>query len=205
MTAEQKRELWLKRMLPALAIMVIYFALISQHFTDQLEKAQTDYESIMRRGVSEAALPGIEAQKDHLTREITQLKESVNTVRKGLTGKGLIDPDSDNVQVIEQISELMDQYHLRLISEDQIDDFPVDKLPVSLRDTQTWVNKILARPSEQLRILEIRFNGDYQDTFAALTALVERQFNVIPVSLTMEEDTQGRRAGRLLWVLKLWV
>lgn len=205
MSPEQKRELWLKRLLPALAVMILYFVLVNGHFSEKLEKAQNDYEGLVKRGISVAALPGVRSQKSRLNTEINKLKAEDKVIRASLTDQGLIKPVEENIAAITVISSVMEQHHLRVLSENRVSNFNSDQLPLSLRDTQAWLNKILGHKDEEMRILDIHFSGRYQDTYYALRALAEQKFNAIPVSLTMLEDEGANRPGHLLWVLKLWV
>ncbi len=51
MTAEQKRERLLKRMLPALAITVIYFVFLSHIMVEQKTKAEESFNQLNMQGI----------------------------------------------------------------------------------------------------------------------------------------------------------
>ena len=84
MTPEEKRERLLKRILPCMAITIIYFIFISGTLSEKMTKAETDYTNLMRKGISAASLPGVMKQQGQAQTQISALEKKHNEFKQQL-------------------------------------------------------------------------------------------------------------------------
>lgn len=104
MTPEQQREQWLKRILPALGVLVVYFVIISGFVTEKSKKAEAQYVSLQQKGVDAAALPGIEQQQRGIREEIAKLEQEDKAMRDALAANsGFLSRSGSSNDVIERI------------------------------------------------------------------------------------------------------
>lgn len=75
---EEKRERLLKRILPGMAITIIYFIFISGTLSEKKIKAEDNYTSLMRKGISTASLPGVIKQQSQTQTQISGLEKQHN-------------------------------------------------------------------------------------------------------------------------------
>ncbi len=209
MTPEQQRELWLKRMLPALVVLVPYFVFFSGMLSAGAEKARQDYESLMAQGISSDALPGMNRQLNRLHREIDSLRKKNQTLHSQLQGNDdFLARTGSSIETVARLSELLAVNHLRIIEEKHHAQVSIETLPRSLRDTRHWLRDALSVTDTGVNILELRFTGDYLDTLRAMQALAGRHYKALPVSLSMRlPDTtdNGFAAEKPEWSLRLWL
>lgn len=232
MTPEQKREQWLKRALPALVVLVVYFAFISGFITEKSKKAEEQYTTIKQKGINAALLPGIEQQQKAIDTEIAELEKTDKAIHASLAANsGFLAKTSSANEAIEQISVILSAHHLQVLDEKRKDKPDVTALPRSLRDTEHWLKDILsadapppvpvlpaagqaptlAKPPEkkdpELNIWTIRYVGNYLDNYRALTEILTSNVKALPVSLTMQANkaANGQHGGAREWVLVLWL
>lgn len=221
MTPEQQREQWLKRILPALGVLVIYFAIISHFVTDKSKKAEDQYVGLQQKGVNAAALPGIELQQREISEEIAKLELEDKATRDALAANGgfLARSGSPN-DAIEKISLILAKHNLQVLDEKRNDKPVIDALPRSLRDTRHWLKDMMsaepvANPGagvapttansddKNLNIWTVRYVGAYLDNYRALSALMASDTKALPVSLTMQAYKSN--TGKQEWLLTLWL
>lgn len=221
MTPEQQREQWLKRILPALGVLVIYFVIISSFVTEKSKKAEAQYVGLQQKGVDAAALPGIEQQQREIREEVAKLELEDKTMHDALAANsGFLSKSGSPNDAIKQISVILANNNLQVLDEKRNDKPGKDILPRSLRDTQHWLKDILSMEpapktaaaavpaatggdDKDLNIWTIRYVGGYLDNYRALSALIDSDTKALPVSLTMQAYKSN--TGKQEWQLTLWL
>ncbi len=218
MTPEQQREQWLKRILPALVVLVVYFVIISGFVTEKSKKAEKQYVSLKQKGIDVSALPGIEQQQRGISEEIVKLEQEDKAMHNALAAKsGFLARSGSPNDAIEQISVMLANNNLQVLDEKLNDNLSKDALPKSLRDTQHWLKDIFSTEpvtaaqvsaathtgDKNFNIWTIRYVGRYLDNYRALAVLIDSDIKALPVSLTMQADKSN--AGKQEWMLTLWL
>ena len=204
---EKLREQWLKRILPALAITVIYFVFISSTLTEKATKAEDTYSLMMGKGISEAVIPGMEQQNSRLQDELIRLRKKDQELQAGLSAKaGFLYGENDMNEAISRLADLMQLHHLRVTDEKPLGDKKIAELPKSYADLGTWLSSML-QMGETVRVHQIKFIGGYIDTYEALKELASGNVGAIPLSLDMQDPTasQDKQIGLKAWTLNLWI
>ncbi len=221
MTAEQRREQWLKRVLPALLVLVGYFSVISPNYVmPRAKKAEDQYQGLVKKGISEAAFPGIQQQQSVVRDSIAKLEAEGKTLKGALQTKDGFLSRSETINArVELISTILADNHLQVLNEDRNDKPGNDLLPGSLRETQTWLKDLLslqpeagavakapvpAKPGVQdsgLILWTIRYVGTYLDNYHALSSLAASEIKALRVSLTMHPYKGVLQE----WTLTLWL
>lgn len=233
MTPEQQREQLLKRILPALGVLVVYFAIISGFVTEKSQKAEQQYMEMFSKGINADAMPGMEQEKNRLQEEIAKLEQESKTLHAALAAKsGFLSPERSTNNAIDRITVIFDDNRLQILEEIPNDQSGDKSLPKSLQSTRNWLKDLLtpeetadpkakdpkakapkdkkpAAPDEKnpkaaaINIRNIRFAGTYVDTYRALATLADSDIKALPVSLTMK--AYGKGDGKQEWLLKLWL
>ncbi len=221
MTPEQQREQWLKRALPALVALVVYFVIISGFVTEKSKKAEAQYAGLKQKGIDKAALPGIELQQRGIREEIAKLEQEDKAMHDALAANsGFLSRSGSSNDAIERISVILANNNLQVLDEKRNDKPGTDTLPRSLRETQHWLKDVLsvepatktttaAAPAgtntddKDLNIWTIRYVGSYLDNYRALSALIDNDTKALPVSLTMQAYKSN--TGKQEWQLTLWL
>jgi hypothetical protein len=220
MTPEQQRELWLKRILPALGILVLYFVIISPYFvTDKSKKAEARYLALKKKGIDAAALPRIAQQQSAISVEIAELEREDKAIHEVLTADSIFLSQSRSPNdELEQIAVILANNHLQVLDEKRNDKPGNEVLPKSLRETQHWLKDILSveppatkaataagkkTEDKDLNIWTIHYIGGYLDNYRALSVLIDEDIKALPVSLTMQASKSN--PGMQEWLLTLWL
>lgn len=228
MTPEQQREQLLKRILPALGVLVVYFAIISGFITDKSAKAEEQYVQMVSKGINPDAIPGMEQEKSRLKEEVIKLEQETKSIHAAMAAEsGFLSLESSTNDAIDRITVILADNHLQVLEETPNEQSIEKNLSKSLQDTQNWLKELLA-PEETpdpkakaskakkpaatddknakdlaLNIRKIRFAGTYVDTYRALATLADSNIKALPVSLAMKAYDKG--AGKQEWLLKLWL
>jgi hypothetical protein len=235
MTTEQRREQWLKRVLPALVVLVVYFSVVSPNYViPRAKKAEEQYQGLVKKGISESAFPGLEKQQSAVREIISQLEAEGKLLKGALQTKDGFLSRSETINArVELISTILVGNHLQVLNEDRNDKPGNDLLPGSLRETQTWLKDLLSlqpeasamakvpaptaktsnnsKPNMQetdgLNLWTIRYVGTYLDNYHALSTLAASNIKALRVSLTMHPHLPGtdNTSGLQEWVLTLWL
>lgn len=230
MTPEQKREQWLKRILPALGVLVMYFAIISGFVTEKSKKAEEQYKGLVLKGIDASALAAIEQQQRVIGEEVAKLEQEDKAIHDALAANsGFLSHSGSSNDAIERISVILANNNLQVLDEKRNDKSSKDALPRSLRDTQSWIKDILSvepvttgtpiaasagtkpvaaaagtnKDDKDLNIWTIRYVGSYLDNYRALSSLMDSDIRALPVSLTMQ--AYKAYAGKQEWLLTLWL
>ncbi|WP_036253752.1 hypothetical protein [Methylobacter sp. BBA5.1] len=228
MTPEQQREQLLKRILPALGVLVVYFAIISGFITDKSAKAEEQYVQMVSKGINPDAIPGMEQEKSRLKEEVIKLEQETKSIHAAMAAEsGFLSLESSTNDAIDRITVILADNHLQVLEETPNEQSIEKNLSRSLQDTQNWLKELLT-PEETpdpkakasaakkpaatddknakdlaLNIRKIRFAGTYVDTYRALATLADSNIKALPVSLAMKAYDKG--AGKQEWLLKLWL
>lgn len=228
MTPEQQREQLLKRILPALGVLVVYFAIISGFITDKSAKAEEQYVQMVSKGINPDAIPGMEQEKSRLKEEVIKLEQETKSIHAAMAAEsGFLSLESSTNDAIDRITVILADNHLQVLEETPNEQSIEKNLSKSLQDTQNWLKELLtpeetvdpkAKASKAkkpaatddknakdlaLNIRKIRFAGTYVDTYRALATLADSNIKALPVSLAMKAYDKG--AGKQEWLLKLWL
>lgn len=202
MTAEEKRERLLKRMLPALGITIIYFIFVSDIMVDQKTKAQDDYLELARKGISRDVIPSINSQNKRMGTEIGTLQEEQtahkNKIKEMAT---FVDKAEASTESATLLATILAENGVRVVK-DQDRVIDVEALTPALKEI-----KLLLLPNKPIKAQHLELRANYMSMYAALRQMKEKKLQAVPVLFTMvsPEDTKGFRPGELKWELDLWI
>ncbi len=219
---EKARDKLLKRFLPALVIVVVYFVFIKGAINKDLKAADQLYKDMAGKGISEEVLPELHKRKAEISRsvgilntEYRKVQQQLNQHTKFLEGTGSVN------KTLETLSNYFTANMLHVTQENWVEKSNAATLPKSFNAVKLWLiaskkksasaqatNESSKDEIPQNRLREIQFYGSYQNTFDAMAGFANRKFNVIPVSLSMavpDDSSKAATAGVLKWVLKLWI
>ncbi len=208
MNAEEKREQLLKRILPALVISVIYFVFISDIMVKKAEKAEQDYETIHRKGVSPASLPGIRNQFNRSQSEIAELQRKQQDYRGQLKGMaGFLSQEQSTNKSTALLSAILARHHIQVI-EEKSETMTEDNLPPSLREVRNWLQQSGEEKQDFINVQHLKLSGSYLDMYQAMLEMAKTKFPAIPVNLSMlsgAEKEEGQAGEEQQWELILWM
>ncbi|MBM4200314.1 MAG: hypothetical protein FJ189_03400 [Gammaproteobacteria bacterium] len=200
MTPEQKREQTLKRVLPALAIGVLYFGFVASRISGPAAQAEKEAETIEARGIWPGALESLQQQAQQTSGEASRIRGELaekNKVWTESTGF-LRDPDYGR-DLGYRVTTLLGERGLTVLDEERPQqdcdkDLPrlVREFASRLRQTEKPLTCTLWRG---------RFTGSFAAAHGALAALTRDPVPLVPVALTMQKDDTD--PTRLIWALSL--
>lgn len=230
----QQREKILKQVLPALGILVLYFAVASHFVTEKYHTVYEKFESFSQKGMSPAILQNIQKEQQEANAEFTQLQEQATQLTKELesiSGVMLVQGKSGNANA-DKVATILAENNLEILEEKPAEKkITKDQLPRVLRDTDKWLKEMLApevkkedpktaknaKPAkatkakpEEITVWTIHYMGSYLDNYHALMSLEKSDINVLPLTLTMltpKTNTANTKnaTNRQEWVLTLWL
>jgi len=200
-TSPEQRERLLRRALPALAVLVLYFTFVAPQVSDPARAAETQLAAMMSRGIAPEAVPAVRAERDRLREEVDALEQQQALQDDEL--KAAMDflkhPDYAN-QVIEHLSEVFEDHGLKIAEQVRDDQAARAAMPRSLRDLGEWLKR-QGSPGGASG-WRIRFAGAYGDVARALAELTGQEPPVIPLTLEMRVP---EAPGELEWTLIVWI
>jgi hypothetical protein len=148
MTPEQQRELWLKRMLPALGILIVYFVIISGFVTGKTKKAETEYNTLKAK-VDINVLNTKQKEQSDLKTEVNKLTDEEKGVRDNLIAHSsfLAGKDSQN-DSLDKLSIIFVEHSLQVLDEKKLDKVDANTLSKSFVDMQKTLNQLMSAPVE---------------------------------------------------------
>lgn len=231
----QQREKILKQVLPALGILVLYFAVISHFVTEKHHSMSEKLESFSQKGVNSEVLQQVQKEQQQATTELNELQEQATQLTKELesiSGVMLVEGKSGN-QNADKVATILAENNLEILEEKPAEKkITKDQLPRVLRDTDKWLKEMLspdvkeepkaaknaknAKPAkttvkakpDEITVWTIHYIGSYLDNYRALISLEKSDINVLPLSLTMQTpktNVANNNANRQEWVLTLWL
>jgi len=203
MTAEEKREQILKRALPALFITIIYFIFISDIMGEQAAKAQEDYNNIMRRGISPAALPSVYKQQEQIRNQLATLRtEQAQYLNDIKSMAGFLSGAGDTTDAAAQLANILAEHHLR-VARELSESFASANLPPALSEVKTLLQESL-KTGDDITVQHLWLHGRFNDMYQALAAMHRLKLAAIPVQFSMSVPEEGE-PGILAWELLLWM
>lgn len=218
---EKAREKLLKRFLPALVIVVVYFVFVKGAINKDLKAAEQQYTDMAGKGISEQVLPELHKRKTEISRSVGVLNTEYRNVQQQLNQHTKYLEGTGNVnKTLETLSNYFTANMLHVTQENWVEQSNAASLPKSFNAVKLWLiaskkksgsaqsNEASKDAIPQNRLREIQFYGSYQNTFDAMAGFANRKFNLIPVSLSMalpDDSSKAASAGVLKWVLKLWI
>ena len=202
MTAEEKRERILKRMLPAIGITVIYFVFISNIMVDQKDKAQEDYLKIAQRGISPATIPGIKRQSEQILQQTIDLQKKQAERQQQIKKMAVfIDKAGGSTQTTTLLATILADNGVR-VTEDENRTVADTELSPSLKEI-----KQLLLPGKPIIAQHLELRASYVAMYSALKQMKELKLQAVPIIFNMAspEDTAEVKPGELLWELDLWI
>lgn len=198
MTPEQKREQLLKRMLPALAITVIYFVFVSGFISEQKNKAEDEYIKLMQKGISPESIPGLDNQINVSSKQITVLTNKQSELQGKIKKMAsFVGGNTGNTQTSAQLAEILVQNNLQVINEESTT-LESKELPLAIKDIKAWL-----QPKGKVNIQHLNLRGQYLDMLKALEQIKEQKLQALPVSFNMKTPEDG--IAGLQWELVLWM
>lgn len=199
MTPEQKREQLLKRLLPALAITVIYFVFVSGFIGEQKNKAEDEYRKLTQKGISPSMVSNmsqemaqIQQQLNKLTKKQTELQQKIKQMA------GFIASDTSNTQATAQLAEILAANRLQVVNE-QSGAVEETELPPAVKDIKKWL-----QPDGVIHVQRLKLRGDYLNMHSALQQIKDSGLQTLPVALTMKTP-EADNEPNLYWELVLWM
>ncbi len=226
---EKDREKLLKRFLPALVILVIYFIFIKEKVNDELKEAEKQFVEMESKGISAKVIPELQKRKSSIAQGVAKLDAEQKKIKKKLDKHTKTLEGTENINLmLEKLSNYFVANQLHVVQEDWVKTVDSANLPKSFNAVKLWLEAskqgggnaaIKAAPiapvpgisvpdTEPERLREIQFFGAYQHVYEAMAGFANRQFNVIPVSISMElpeDDSTHSKQGHMKWILKLWI
>jgi hypothetical protein len=199
-TASADREKLLKRILPSLAIGVLYFVFLAPRIHTSTNKVAAEVLRLRDSGATEEAIFQIEQQKQTLLQEITQLQRT--SQQSGGTVAGhipfLSQPDYAN-RVVKRLTTTLAQNHVRIIEENEQELTALrEGLPRSIREISESLAPHTSRPAS---LWSVHCSGAYPNIYQTLASLTQDEPAVIPIALDL---IQPEGNGDLEWTITIW-
>jgi hypothetical protein len=201
------RERLLKRVLPAMTIIILYFVFVSGNLTQKANKAEQDYKALRNKGVSDENQKSVQQQFSQLQQDLAGLKNRDDEVQRGLAEKaGFLFAQSDNNSAVDEISKLMEKNGLRLLDQQNLGDKKLSELPKAYSDLKKWIDLKLQN-GDKVRVYRFVFTGSYVDAYEMLKEMALSELPVMPVFWSMKnpEANDTVNSGLKLWTLDVWV
>lgn len=207
---EQKRDRLLKRVLPAMAVTIIYFIFISGMLSEKMTKAENDYTNLMRKGVSAAAVPGMIKQQSQTQTQISALENQHTEFKQKLKElAGFLSNITPSNESSTLLSTILASNSIRIKNEHR-ETFAEEKLSPALKEVWQWL-KPTPDPknkdqSSEIYVQHLSLSGSYQSMYAAMTSIAKGQLKAVPVSFSMNASAdENTLTGDLDWELLLWM
>lgn len=233
MTPEQQREQWLKRILPAMGVLIVYFVIVSGFITDKTKKAEEEYKTLMSKGIDASMLPSKEQKQSKLTEELAKLDAEEKTIRaKMAANSGFLASKETQNDTLDKVSTIFADNSLQVLEEKRDDKLTMSSLTKSFVELQTYVDELAAATAvadkttpagtttppatnapapapapvakTTVNVWTIHYSGSYNDNYRMLNALLSSNIKALPVSLTMQA-LKDNTSGQLEWNLTLWM
>lgn len=204
---EKQREQWLKRILPALVVTVIYFVFISKTLVDKADKAESAYRAMVMKGISEAALPGLQQQTSAVQQALATLTQQHDELQASLAAKaGFLYGSNDMNEAVSKIAILMQRHRLRISEEKSLGPKKLAELPQAFADLKKWLGDML-KAGDEVHVHRITFIGGYVDVYEALAEMAASDIKALPLYLSMKNPDENRSedTGLKAWTLDLWM
>jgi len=212
---EQKRERLLKRVLPCMAITIIYFIFISGNLSEKMIKAETNHTNLMRKGISIASVPGVIKQQTQTQIQISTLEKKHNEFKQQLKDlAGFLSNATPSNESSTLLSSILAENNIRVKKEHR-ESFLEDDLSPALNEVWQWLkpeaaNKTLkndkSKQAESIYVQHLLLSGSYENMYLAMASIAEGRLRAVPVSFSMKASSdESVPSGDLDWELLLWM
>jgi hypothetical protein len=197
---EEKRERLLKRILPALVLLVVYFTFISGRISGQAEQTEKEVVEMMSRGIAPEALPGVRAQQTQLDEDIKRMKTKQEEFDRMIQERtGFAGRPGYASHVSDRVSLLLEQHDLR--EGNNTVEEPGQNLPKTYKDI---IRRLQNAKDAHWALLRVDFAGDYRATHRFFEAIAkDESVALLPVSWAMYPP--GDESPDLKWTLWMWL
>jgi len=192
MTAEEKRERLLKRMLPALIITVIYFVFVSSFISEQKDKAEEEYTQLVQKGVDPAVISGINRQMTQSLQKITELTQKQQAQQdkiKKMAGFIVKTEASNDASTL--LAKILANNDLLVTHESsmEVDD---ESLNPAVKEIKQWL-----QPAQAIKAQHLEIQGSYFSMMKALAKMKALNLQAVPLVFNMKgAEDQG---ATLIW------
>lgn len=222
MTPEQQREQWLKRILPAMGVLIIYFVIVSGFVTGKTKKAEEAYKALVSKGIDASMLPVRQQNQSTLKDELSKLEAEEKTIRaKMAANSGFLASKETQNDTLDKVSTIFAENSLQVLEEKRDDKLTLNSLTKSFVELQTYLDELATatpvaavttpapkpatKPTNKtINVWTIHYSGSYNDNYRMLNALLSSNSKALPVSLTMQA-LKDNTSGQLEWNLTLWM
>ena len=212
MTAEEKRERLLKRILPCMGITIIYFIFISGTLSEKMTKAEDDYTKLIRRGISTSSIPSVIKQQGQTQIQIDGLEKKHNELKDRLKDlAGFLSNSAPSNESSTLLSNILASNQIRVKNE-QREFFPETALSPALKEVWQWLKptpikkETTEKISSNIYVQHLSLSSSYQNMYLAMAAIAKGQLKAVPVSFSMKASTdENATADTLDWELLLWM
>ncbi len=191
MTPEQKREQFLKRLLPGLAITVLYFVFAQGFLSEGMDEQKQRLQAVANKTLDQETLDQAAGQVRKSAAELTRMKREQS---QALNRQNAISTGGETVVLGEQLAKLWSEHNLVLIS-DRLIELKSAQLPKVFQDVLEIEAELRApdpaKPGAAVKVQSLtahrlRLRGGFLSMLAALRVLAEGDdFPVAPLALTM--------------------
>lgn len=220
MTPEQQREQWLKRILPAMGVLIVYFVIVSGFVTGKTKKAEEEYKTLISKGIDASTLPVRQQDQSTMKDELTKLEAEEKTIRdKMAANSGFLASKETQNDTLDKVSTIFADNALQVLEEKRNDQLALSSLTKSFVELQTYLDELsatttapqttpapvtAAKTAKKINVWTIHYSGSYNDNYRMLNALLTSNIKALPVSLTMQ-SLKDNTSGQLEWNLTLWM
>ena len=212
MTAEEKRERLLKRILPGMAITIIYFIFISGTLSEKMTKAEENHTGLMRKGISSASVPGVVKQQSQIQLQISDLEKQHKAFKQKLKDlAGFLSNTTPSNETSTLLSSILANNTIRVKNE-QRESFPEDALSPALKEVWQWLKPeaVESETNEEkvtdIYVQRLLLSGSYQNMYSAMATIAKGGLKAVPVSFSMKAaEDETITTGDLDWELLLWM
>jgi len=203
MTTEERERL-LKRLLPALAVGVIYFTFVKGFVEKNTEKAEEEWRSLVQKGISASAIPAYDRQIATLDVQIAELRRKKGKLDEKLARElGTLASGHDANRLIAELTAILGRHRLQALGEGRHDEiFKTGSRAV--REIRERLAKRKLDGRLRFQAWRVEFLGRYGDVHAALREMADSAVPLIPLELTMKAP-EDDNDPRMYWTLTLWI
>ncbi len=215
---EQKRDRLLKRVLPAMTILVIYFVFISGWLGESRDAAEQSFQRLRAKGINPNSVSGTITEQSKVQSKINQLKKKHKDLKARMSDMaGFLSNEFLSTESTGQLSDILASNQLQVINEkSQI--MSEEEMTLALKDVWNWVKPMDENKTQddknkkdysEVSVQIISVYGRYSDVYNALNQIAADELDAVPVKVTMslpqEHESEQVASDLLKWELVLWM
>ncbi|MFT5301449.1 MAG: DNA repair exonuclease SbcCD ATPase subunit [Mariniblastus sp.] len=183
---DSKREQFLLMLFPAALILAIYSVLFAVPLRQEKSKIETEYLLAQKSSVSPEAAENSRVQlaneRDSLERIRKRVANSKAQIRELSQGWR---SSISRLETLEKITELMQDYNLSMVSQGGKESVVVS---TTLQQLFDMMNE---QTTQAVEYWPVEVKGAYFDVLEFLTSVDTLATSIIPISITMQPETEG--------------